>query len=111
MFVLRADGVIPRDTQWTPVHALSRFRSAAGALRKRGKKLVFSQLNLKCYNHSQTELPQDVDIDLDEILDIEDENQRKKFIRVSIKSSGSNRKYQKYLFFRVFSTIQSLPKR
>ena len=31
----------------------------------------------------QTELPNDVDIDLDEILDIEDENQRKKFIRVS----------------------------
>ena len=31
----------------------------------------------------QTELPQDVDIDLDEILDIEDENQRKKFVRVS----------------------------
>lgn len=31
----------------------------------------------------QTEFPNDVDIDLDEILDIEDENQRKKFIRVS----------------------------
>ena len=31
----------------------------------------------------QTELPNDVDIDLDEILDIEDENQRKKFIHVS----------------------------
>ena len=31
----------------------------------------------------RTELPNDVDIDLDEILDIEDENQRKKFIRVS----------------------------
>ena len=33
--------------------------------------------------YSQTELPQNVDIDLDEILDIEDENQRKKFVRVS----------------------------
>ena len=32
----------------------------------------------------QTELPNDVDIDLDEILDIEDENQRKKFIHVSL---------------------------
>ena len=31
----------------------------------------------------QTEFPNNVDIDLDEILDIEDENQRKKFIRVS----------------------------
>ena len=35
----------------------------------------------------QTELPNDVDIDLDEILDIEDENQRKKFIHVSSSSS------------------------
>jgi hypothetical protein len=30
----------------------------------------------------QTESSNDVDIDLDEVLDIEDENQRKKFIRV-----------------------------
>ena len=42
----------------------------------------------------QTELPQDVDIDLDEILDIEDENQRKKFIHVSISASS----YQSFNF-------------
>ena len=32
----------------------------------------------------QTESPGDVDIDLDEILDIEDDRQRKKFVCVSL---------------------------
>ena len=43
-------------------------------------------LILVLISYSQTELPQNVDIDLDEILDIEDENQRKKFIRVSVRA-------------------------
>ena len=34
----------------------------------------------------QTESPGDVDIDLDEILDIEDDRQRKKFVCVSLLS-------------------------
>ena len=34
----------------------------------------------------QTESSNDVDIDLDEVLDIEDENQRKEFIFVSYQS-------------------------
>ena len=39
----------------------------------------------------QTELPNDVDIDLDEILDIEDENQRKKFVRGILNNSKSSK--------------------
>ena len=38
----------------------------------------------------QTESANEVDIDLDEVLDIEDENQRKKFILVLAKSSDSS---------------------
>ena len=47
---------------------------------------MLTEIILFCFDKYfllQTELPNDVDIDLDEILDIEDENQRKKFIRVS----------------------------
>ena len=45
--------------------------------------VTFSTTGVTNMCNFQTELPNDVDIDLDEILDIEDENQRKKFIHVS----------------------------
>jgi len=52
-------------------------------IRKRLKVEMWIFDQLQELYEKETELPQDVDIDLDEILDIEDENQRKKFVRVS----------------------------
>jgi len=52
-------------------------------IRKRLKVEMWIFDRLQELYETETELPNDVDIDLDEILDIEDENQRKKFVRVS----------------------------
>jgi len=50
---------------------------------------MFDQLQELC--ESETESSNDVDIDLDEVLDIEDENQRKKFIRDILTDSKSSK--------------------
>jgi len=60
-------------------------------IRKRLKVEMWIFDNLQELYETETELPNDVDIDLDEILDIEDENQRKKFIRDILNGSKSSK--------------------
>jgi len=60
-------------------------------IRKRLKVEMWIFDQLQELYEKETELPQDVDIDLDEILDIEDENQRKKFIRGILNNSKSSK--------------------
>jgi len=60
-------------------------------IRKRLKVEMWIFDNLQELYEPETELPNDVDIDLDEILDIEDENQRKKFIRDILNGSKSSK--------------------
>jgi len=56
-------------------------------IRKRLKVEMWIFDRLQELYETETELPNDVDIDLDEILDIEDENQRKKFIHGILNNS------------------------
>jgi len=60
-------------------------------IRKRLKVEMWIFDQLQELYETETELPNDVDIDLDEILDIEDENQRKKFIRGILNNSKSSK--------------------
>lgn len=60
-------------------------------IRKRLKVEMWIFDQLQELYEKETELPQDADIDLDEILDIEDENQRKKFIRGILNNSKSSK--------------------
>jgi len=60
-------------------------------IRKRLKVEMWIFDQLQELYEKETELPQDVDIDLDEILDIEDENQRKKFVRGILNNSKSSK--------------------
>jgi len=60
-------------------------------IRKRLKVEMWIFDQLQELYETETEFPNDVDIDLDEILDIEDENQRKKFIRGILNESKSSK--------------------
>merc|ERR1711902_181884 len=81
-------------------------------IRKRLKVEMWIFDQLQELYETETELPNDVDIDLDEILDIEDENQRKKFIRVSrTRTQSLDRIFILNLFIRTSSITPSLPKK
>lgn len=74
------------------------------------KKCCVNWNNFCLQNHFllQTEFPNDVDIDLDEILDIEDEKQRKKFIRVSrTKNLSLHRIYLKSFYQDILNNSKS----
>jgi len=60
-------------------------------IRKRLKVEMWIFDQLQELYETETEFPNNVDIDLDEILDIEDENQRKKFIRGILNDSKSSK--------------------
>merc|ERR1711874_656070 len=60
-------------------------------IRKRLKVEMWIFDQLQELYETETELPNDVDIDPDEILDIEDENQRKKFVRGILNNSKSSK--------------------
>jgi len=81
-------------------------------IRKRLKVEMWIFDNLQELYDTETEFPNDVDIDLDEILDIEDEKQRKKFIRVSrTKNLKACIEFILNLFTRTSSITPSLPKK
>jgi len=58
--------------------------------RLRVEMWMYDQLQ-SLYSSSADEPSQDVEIDLDEVLDLEDDNQRKKFVKDLLTNSKSSR--------------------
>eukprot|EP00090_Calanus_glacialis_P042977 TRINITY_DN7611_c0_g1_i2.p1 TRINITY_DN7611_c0_g1~~TRINITY_DN7611_c0_g1_i2.p1 ORF type:complete len:160 (-),score=46.38 TRINITY_DN7611_c0_g1_i2:238-669(-) len=85
-FTTNPDGEKKREKYLTAKYGAHQM----ALIRKRLKveMWMFDQLQELC--ESETESSNDVDIDLDEVLDIEDENQRKKFIRDILIGSKSS---------------------
>eukprot|EP00092_Neocalanus_flemingeri_P023953 GFUD01025984.1.p1 GENE.GFUD01025984.1~~GFUD01025984.1.p1 ORF type:complete len:181 (+),score=47.95 GFUD01025984.1:144-686(+) len=86
-FTINPDGEKKREKYLTAKYGAHQM----ALIRKRLKVEMWMFDQLQELYESETESSNDVDIDLDEVLDIEDENQRKKFIRDILTDSKSSK--------------------